>query len=107
MRINLYSTAAQVSQRRFVDYVQKRQKLDADFKKWQIAWPSFMQRYWAHCDIEHTLNRQQIEDRLRILSNADPEDYPALIATACLVERLGRFNEGLVRIEPVISRHTS
>ncbi len=107
MSINLYSTAAQVSQRRFVDFVQKRQKLDADFKKWQSAWPSFMQRYWAHCDIERNLNRQQIEDRLRILSNADPEDYPALIATACLVERLGRFNEGLVRIEPVISRHTS
>jgi hypothetical protein len=105
--INLYTTSVQVFQRRSIDYVQKRQKLETDFKKWQAAWPGFTQRYWMHCDIERTLDRQQIEDRLKILSNADPEDYPALIATATLVERLGRFNEGLVRIEPVINQHTS
>ena len=107
MSMNLYRAAAQVSQRRYIELVQKAARLDTEFKKWQTAWPDFMERYWAHSDLERTLDRQQIEDRLKILATADPEDSPATITYVLLIERLGRFNEGLARIETVISMHTS
>ena len=73
MSMNLYRAAAQVSQRRYIELVQKAARLDTEFKKWQTAWPDFMERYWAHSDLERTLERQQIEDRLKILATADPE----------------------------------
>ncbi|MFM8572393.1 MAG: hypothetical protein ACKOAU_12415 [Pirellula sp.] len=107
INFNVYMAAQQMCERRILACNAKQINLEIEFNRWTLEWPKFMERYWPHSDPERIFDGRQIEDRLKILVQADPADYPATIVYVLLIERLGRHNEGLVRIDMVIEAHTS
>lgn len=106
VQLNQLDAASQATVRRRLDCIQTGMTLQNEWLQWQQGWPTFLQRYWPHADPERRFTRKQIEARLAILRDAAPEDYAAMIASALLLERLGRDEDALATIDRVIAART-
>ena len=106
VQLNQLDAASQATVRRRLDCIQTGMTLQNEWLQWQQGWPTFLQRYWPHADPERRFTRQEIDARLAILRDAAAEDYAAMIASALLLERLGRYEDALVTIDRVIAART-
>jgi hypothetical protein len=107
VEINQLDAASQAIVRRRIECFQNGMALQQEWVQWQQDWPSFMARYWPHSDPERKFTRAEIEARLEILKNSDPEDFAAAITSALLLERLGMLNQALATVDRVIAAETT
>ncbi len=99
--------ATQAIVRRRMECLQKGFQLQQQWLKWQQEWPSFLTRYWPHSDPERRFTKLEIETRLAILKNSDPEDYAAAITAALLMDRLGEYDDAIAMIDKVLQAQTT
>lgn len=99
--------AAQATARRRIECLQTGFQLQQEWLEWQQEWPQFMERYWPHSDPERRFTREEVESRLAILENADPEDFGAVITSALLLDRLGKNDEAITAIDQVLQAQTA
>lgn len=100
-------SAAQAIVRRRIECLQKGFELQQQWLRWQKEWPKFMIRYWPHSDPERRFTRAEVESRLAILEKADTEDYAAAITAALLLDRLGKHEEAIARVNKVLQMQTA
>ena len=106
VQLNQLDAASQATVRRRLETFQSGMKLQNEWIQWQSDWPKFLDRYWPHSDPERRFTKAELEARLEVLKDSDPEDFAAMITSAWLYERLGRWDEALETIEKVIAAET-
>ncbi|MFN9987132.1 MAG: tetratricopeptide repeat protein [Pirellula sp.] len=106
VQLNQLDAASQATVRRRLETFQSGMKLQNEWIQWQSDWPKFLDRYWPHSDPERRFTKSELEARLEVLKDSDPEDFAAMIVKAWLYERLGRWDEALEVIEQVIAAET-
>lgn len=106
VQLNQLDAASQATVRRRLETFQTGMKLQNEWIQWQSEWPKFLDRYWPHSDPERRFTKSELEARLQVLNDSDPEDFAAMIVKAWLYERLGRWDEALEMIEQVIAAET-
>jgi len=102
----LDATSQQVVRRR-IEAIQASVKLQQEWGAWQSEWPRFMERYWPHSDPERRFTPGEVDAALEILEKSDDSDYAAKITEALLMDRAGRWSEGLERVEQVLKAESS
>lgn len=105
-QVGQLQSAALVLLRRKLEVAQRFMELEQQWERWRTDWPHFMVQYWPHCDPERRCTRQELEARLEVLQQSDPDDYAAMIAKAALYERLGRFAEAMNELTLVMESNT-
>lgn len=106
VQLNQLDAASQATVRRRLETFQSGMKLQNEWIQWQSDWPKFLDRYWPHSDPERRFTKAELDARLEVLKGSDPEDFAAMITSAWLYERLGRWDEALETIEKVIAAET-
>lgn len=100
-------SASQLIVKRRMECIQNGIGLQNEWFAWQQDWLQFMIKYWIHTDPERKCNRSEIEARLKVLQNSALEDYPAMLASAMLLEKLGRYAEGIALTDKVLAAATT
>lgn len=100
-------SAAQDIVRRRIECLQKGLELQHQWHLWQKKWPTYMIRYWPHSDPERRFTRAEVESRLAILDKADSEDYAAAITAALLLDRLGKHEDAMTKVNQVLQMQTA
>lgn len=99
--------ASQLIVKRRMECIQTGLNLQNEWVTWQQEWQSFFELYWPYSDPERKLNRSEIEARLKALQESSPEDYPAMIISAMLSQRLGLHKESLSLVDQALVAGTT
>lgn len=99
--------AQQATVRRRIECLGSAISLQNEWLQWQQDSAKFLDRYWAHSDPERRFTLREIDARLKVLANADPNDYAAKITMALLLERVGQSSNALLAIESVLEANFS
>jgi tetratricopeptide (TPR) repeat protein len=102
MQLSQLDQAQQVTVRRRIECLETAISLQNEWQQWQQDFAKFLDRYWADSDPERRFSLDEIDAKLKVLLNADPDDFAATITTALLLERAGQQLKALSTLEPVL-----
>ncbi len=104
--IRQLDSTAQATLRRRLECFQGVVKVQREWTEWQSEWPKYMDRYWSYGDPERQFAKSENQLVLDALQTHGPENYPALIVSAMLMERMGNLQEAKGIIDRVIRDET-
>jgi tetratricopeptide (TPR) repeat protein len=99
--------AGQAIVRRRIENFEQAQQLEQEFADWTNEWPKFMDRYWVFSDHEKLWNQNEIQQAIKVLNIAHPENYAAMLTLARLKGRIQLEDEAQELVQRVLEADTA